>query len=1660
VPREFIQNTLRTARFSSKLNLGSARDGALDRWFRGRAPVLGPRGGEGRKDAIMLWVRSLRWLGLALAAFAAPVSALASGDVVISQVWGGSSSATGTAALPKFDFVELYNRTDNPISLSGWTLGIATSTGNWTAQALPTSGTNSSIPAHGYYLVRVSAISTNGVTMPTEDLALGTLSFSTFSSTAGRAVLISAGTLSGSACPTVNVVDTVVYGSSGACFEGAGRAPAGSATGSGTTPVRNEGGCADSDNNNLDFTAATPTPRNSSTITGACTLGACCIGAGCASTTSASCAAASGAYTEGAPCAPGFCVLGACCNNTTGACTTVGQSSCLSGGGSYVGDNTTCPNAACPASGACCSGTTGSTCTASRTQSACLALTNGFWLGADSTCTGTPCATGACCFANGSCCNYFSNLCATIGGVASASGVTCTSAGNCVSAPANDLCASATTITVGAVVTGHNFNATTTGDGLNTLCSTTRASRGIWFKFTPAATSVYEISTCGSSWDNILGVWVGAGDDGSPTHTVMSCADLSTWAYVACADDGCTGNTPTVFCSTAGATTSAIVKDIQLDAGKTYYIILASDSTSTAGNYTFTISDLGALTVGSCCNQITGQCTIQSSAACTASLPGSPAPVYNGDGTPCATFPCVTVGACCSTTGVCDLRRAASCTTAGAYQGDNTTCVPDPCAVFACCNNNTGACVARLQSTGCNSSETSFGIEGCSPSPCPEARACCNSGACALVVQAACVSPGVWQATGTTCSPNNCTMPALPANDECAALGAPYQLALATPVNGYTTGATASTTGSLCTSTPLDVFYSFTPTTSGSFVFMLTPQIASASTSITVGPVCSPFDDTLACVASSTSVRVTGEVAVEAGQTVYVRAGVATSTTAFGVFSLVVQSGVNATGACCDATSGACTYTVSTSCVTEGLSFQGGSSSCSPSNPCPRGACCDATSGACTIVGAAGCVAGVYRGNGTTCPPSPDCPASGACCNTLTGVCTTATAASCAPDGVYQGNGVACTPVPCAASLDLSIVTTTPLGAACPTGAGTPLSTSWMVTNGGAAAATGVVVTVNVPESFGFTSSTPAGVFAGGKLTVSLGSIAAAGTASVTIDGTTVAAGFGTVKAYVASASPDATLSNNISSLQELMVLPTTAIEAQVLISDVGGAASSVIPAQGSFPGTTISFTAENMTRPFASPDRTRWIMSVDTDLTGTEDRVLLVGTTQPFTYSVAVQEGVTALDLGDLPGEFDYSMGINNAGQYVWSTTTNAVANNDVVVRGSGATQTVVVREGDLAPAISVDASYLGANAASGIRADGSIVFTATLAGTAGTTTDTAVFDNNGSAVLGQEGVTIPGGSAFTYDGFLNAVAANVGEGVMVAGTHTAVGGTLNTGTATNTDMMVVDGSVVLRAGGVIPGVPGTVTDVLFNDVLASGTWLAYGSNSSGVDWAMRSGVVLARTGDPLFPGASNKWSDAVYGQCFFGFCANNVGDYVIAGTFDGETSSNAVYVANGQRIVIRENDPIDVDGNGIFDDDRFIGTFRDDRMFLTDDGWLFLVSRLRDSSGVCGTVDGTNQALLRININTGACCTGSTCAVSTAAACTGTNKHFAGGGTVCNAPGNSTTPCCKANFNQNAGLEVQDIFDFLNAWFAGAATSDINGGGLAVQDIFDFLNAWFAGC
>ena len=72
---------------------------------------------------------------------------------------------------------------------------------------------------------------------------------------------------------------------------------------------------------------------------------------------------------------------------------------------------------------------------------------------------------------------------------------------------------------------------------------------------------------------------------------------------------------------------------------------------------------------------------------------------------------------------------------------------------------------------------------------------------------------------------------------------------------------------------------------------------------------------------------------------------------------------------------------------------------------------------------------------------------------------------------------------------------------------------------------------------------------------------------------------------------------------------------------------------------------------------------------------------------------------------------------------------------------------------------------------------------------------------------------------------------------------------------------------------------------------------------------------------------------------------------------------------------------------------------------------------------------------IPSGACCNTTTgaCAFTLSTTCTALGGSFVGSNSTCSPNPCHATPVCRADFNGNGLLEVQDIFAFLAAWFAG---------------------------
>ncbi len=93
------------------------------------------------------------------------------------------------------------------------------------------------------------------------------------------------------------------------------------------------------------------------------------------------------------------------------------------------------------------------------------------------------------------------------------------------------------------------------------------------------------------------------------------------------------------------------------------------------------------------------------------------------------------------------------------------------------------------------------------------------------------------------------------------------------------------------------------------------------------------------------------------------------------------------------------------------------------------------------------------------------------------------------------------------------------------------------------------------------------------------------------------------------------------------------------------------------------------------------------------------------------------------------------------------------------------------------------------------------------------------------------------------------------------------------------------------------------------------------------------------------------------------------------------------------------------------------------------------------------------------GVCCAGAACFVIPQAQC-GNLPFSQFVITALTCPGTPTQPCCRADFNKSGVITVQDLFDFLQAYFNNSPLADANASGtLTVQDLFDFLQYYFQG-
>ncbi|HEY2323188.1 MAG TPA: DNA/RNA non-specific endonuclease [Thermoanaerobaculia bacterium] len=189
--------------------------------------------------------------------------AIPAGTIVISQFYGGGHNSGSTY---NNDYIELFNRTNAPVSVEGWAVQMYSfGTNAWAATPL-----HGTIQPYSYYLIQEAqgTTATGGTTpLPTPDV----VDTNDVGSTAGRIALTSTAVVLPTACSTrADILDFIGYSSSTNNATCAGRTTIPTSLSNTLAGFRTLGGCT-FNNNNADWAVAPPAPRNSASPINDCT---------------------------------------------------------------------------------------------------------------------------------------------------------------------------------------------------------------------------------------------------------------------------------------------------------------------------------------------------------------------------------------------------------------------------------------------------------------------------------------------------------------------------------------------------------------------------------------------------------------------------------------------------------------------------------------------------------------------------------------------------------------------------------------------------------------------------------------------------------------------------------------------------------------------------------------------------------------------------------------------------------------------------------------------------------------------------------------------------------------------------------------------------------------------------------------------------------------------------------------------------------------------------------------------------------------------------------------------------------------------------------------------------------------------------------------------
>ncbi len=477
----------------------------------------------------------------------------------------------------------------------------------------------------------------------------------------------------------------------------------------------------------------------------------------------------------------------------------------------------------------------------------------------------------------------------------------------------------------------------------------------------------------------------------------------------------------------------------------------------------------------------------------------------------------------------------------------------------------------------------------------------------------------------------------------------------------------------------------------------------------------------------------------------------------------------------------------------------------------------------------------------------------------------------------------------------------------------------------------------------------------------------------------------------------------------------------RVIYSEIPADPTSLVPAGADVPAGTV-FTAFD--RPYRSPDGALWIISASSDLATTEDEIIIVGA--GLAGDTVVREGTafgspTALENA---GPIERNLSIENGGNYAFATNTDGpTATDEYIVLFNGLAWLPVAQEGLPVPGMPTE--FYGTTLDSPTVLDDGLTVAFRAPSTIGALpSGSDDFLVRGLAIVAQSGVSVPagqaGGAAETWEAF-----DTEDHYTSTDGMHYIAQGDL-IGATTGDDVAVVDDVVVIQENSPVGGssLVSPVSSIGEVAMDPGGFWFVRGNNVDVQDWVVRNGRVVALGGSSIVTGSSEVFSDALFAATYFWMGGDDRGNYVVGGTTGNpDVAADAVLVRNGDTVLVRQGDPVDLDGNGVYDDNVFVNVFNNDDGFLTDAGILYFTADIIDAAGAA-----LGSAYLALDASGILPCPGDIAPVPADGAVT-----FADLLVILGEWGPCPAPCetsCPGDVNGDCSVDFQDVVVLLGSW------------------------------